>query len=71
MKKLLALVIVFSLKINCFGQFSAEINAKRISKSKEVTVQILIDSIPSGTGFFINDKGLVASNMHVIEAENL
>lgn len=72
MNKILILIIsIFLSQVNCFGQFSSGDNVKRIKKAKEVTVQILIDSIPSGTGFFINNKGLVASNMYVIETENL
>lgn len=61
--------ILFS--ISCYSQFGINRAAERIQRVKEATVQILIDNVPLGTGFFINNKGLVASNMHVIETENL
>jgi len=66
-------VILISIIIstNCFGQVGLDRASERIARIKESTVQIIIDSIPSGTGFFINNKGLVASNMHVIDTENL
>lgn len=72
MKKILFfLIATILLQSNCFAQFSSEENAKRIKKAKEICVQVLIDNVASGTGFFINKNGLVASNMHVIETENL
>jgi len=72
MRKLLFIVTsIIIFQSYCLGQYSSEINARRIKKAKEVTVQVMIDSMPSGTGFFINSEGLVVSNMHVIETENL
>lgn len=70
--KIIILVVRTTLVFtNCVGQIEINKTAQRIMRVKEATVQILIDDIPSGTGFFIDVKGLIASNMHVIEAENL
>lgn len=44
---------------------------KRVRRIKQSTVQILVDNIKSGTGFFVNDKGTIITNWHVVINQTL
>ncbi len=48
-----------------------DLTAKRILNIKQATVQVIIDSFPTGTGFFCNSEGTIATNMHVISNDIL
>ena len=63
MKKILILIFVLT-PILCKSQ---SLGAERIELLNKSVVRILIDSIPSGTGFFVRDDGWVATCHHVIE----
>lgn len=47
--------------------FSQSLGSKRIERLNKSVVRILIDTVPSGTGFFVHDSGWVATCHHVIE----
>lgn len=47
--------------------YSQSLGKERIERLNKSVVRILIDTIPSGTGFFVNDKGWVATCEHVIK----
>lgn len=55
---------MFLIPIFCNSQ---SLGVDRIERLNRSVVRILIDSNPSGTGFFISDNGLVATCNHVIE----
>lgn len=57
-------LIVFIIPIFCNSQ---SLGVDRIERLNSSVVRILIDSYPSGTGFFVSDNGLVATCNHVIE----
>jgi S1-C subfamily serine protease len=73
MRITLNLIILFASIVLVFGQQNLPITMvpARLENIKKATVQVIIDSQPSGTGFFINNSGLLVTNMHVIETENL
>ena len=47
--------------------FSQSLGRERIERLNKSVVRILIDTIPSGTGFFVNKEGWVATCEHVIK----
>ncbi|HYQ58458.1 MAG TPA: serine protease, partial [Draconibacterium sp.] len=47
---------------------SQSLGADRIENINKSVVRILIDSVPSGTGFFVHKDGWVATCHHVIES---
>ncbi len=63
MKKTIVL-IVFLLPLVCFGQ---SLGSERVDILKKSVVRVLIDSLPSGTGFFVQNDGWIATCQHVIE----
>jgi len=62
--KILVVFIIFLIPILCNSQ---SLGIDRIERLNKSVVRILIDSNPSGTGFFVSDNGLVATCNHVIE----
>ncbi|MCB0539079.1 MAG: trypsin-like peptidase domain-containing protein [Bacteroidetes bacterium] len=48
--------------------FSQSLGSERIERLNKSVVRVLIDTIPSGTGFFVHDSGWVATCHHVIES---
>ncbi len=60
-------IIILFLLLIPYLSFSQSLGKERIDKLNKSVVRILIDTIPSGTGFFVNDKGWVATCEHVIK----
>lgn len=59
-------IIAFLLIIPTIS-FSQSLGSERIERLNKSVVRILIDTIPSGTGFFVHDSGWIATCHHVIE----
>lgn len=49
----------------------AQVDPEIIKELKNSTVQILIDGTPSGTGFFVSEKGEIVTNYHVVDLAKL
>jgi hypothetical protein len=65
MKKIIAFIFTFfTVSISIYSQSLGKNRVDRIRKS---VVQILIEGKATGTGFFINDKGWIATCNHVIQ----
>ena len=62
--RIFVILIVFLIPVICNSQSLGVDRTERLNKS---VVRILIDTIPSGTGFFVSDSGWVATCQHVIE----
>lgn len=62
MKKI---IYLFLILIPCLT-FSQSLGKERVERLNKSVVRILIDTIPSGTGFFVNKEGWVATCEHVI-----
>ena len=60
----LVIFIMFLVPYLCNSQ---SLGTDRIELLNTSVVRILIDSYPSGTGFFVSDNGLVATCNHVVE----
>lgn len=56
------LVLLIPIYLN-----SQSLGSERIERLNKAVVQIYIDTVAAGTGFFINEKGHVATNYHVIK----
>lgn len=60
--------IIFSFLILApYLTFSQSLGKERIERLNKSVVRILIDTIPSGTGFFVHKDGWVATCEHVIQ----
>lgn len=60
----ISLTMVFAFLFN-YNSIAQSLNPDRVEKIKKCTVRLMIDSIPIGTGFLINDKGFVLTCWHV------
>lgn len=59
-------IIISFLILIPYLTFSQSLGKERIERLNKSVVRILIDTIPSGTGFFVSKEGLVATCEHVI-----
>lgn len=62
MKKIIILIIILT---PCF-LISQSLGKERIDKLNKSVVRILIEDDPVGTGFFIDEKGYIATCLHVV-----
>lgn len=47
---------------------SQSLGPKRVKKLKDATVRVLVDGMPTGTAFFVNKEGWLATCWHVVES---
>ena len=60
-------LVIFIMFLAPYLANSQSLGVDRIELLNTSVVRILIDSYPSGTGFFVSDNGLVATCNHVVE----
>ena len=58
------ILFLITIPIFCTAQ---SLGSERVKKLKASVVRILVDTIPSGTGFFVTADGWIATCWHVIE----
>ena len=47
--------------------FSQSLGKERIDRLNKAVVRIMVNNRPSGSGFFIDNEGWIASNRHVVD----